>query len=250
MSRTIRLTRIHALNWYGYKDSIPVEGNLLLAGVTGSGKSILMDLIQLVLVGDQRLVRFNQSATGDRSDRSLKGYSLGDTKQEENGVTQYMRQSAITYVALEFTWPNGKRAETWGLRIEFTSAAEAHGKVTPFFIPAALTRGDFLDAEKRPLDYTAFKVSTESREGRLYTEGLEAYLRDMAQSTHLNFDRAVLRALLPTAMSFTFLKSFNDFARNFILPADKLDVSDVTADRKSTRLNSSHGGISRMPSSA
>ena len=229
MSRTIRLTRIHALNWYGYKDSIPVEGNLLLAGVTGSGKSILMDLIQLVLVGDQRLVRFNQSATGDRSDRSLKGYSLGDTKQEENGVTQYMRQSAITYVALEFTWPNGKRAETWGLRIEFTSAAEAHGKVTPFFIPAAFTRGDFLDAEKRPLDYTAFKALVESREGRLYNEGLDAYLRDMAQPTHLNFDRAVLRALLPTAMSFTFLKSFNDFARNFILPADKLDVSDVTA---------------------
>ncbi|MCI0747521.1 MAG: hypothetical protein L0Y58_19115 [Verrucomicrobia subdivision 3 bacterium] len=229
MSRTIRLTRIHALNWYGYKDSIPVEGNLLLAGVTGSGKSILMDLVQLVLVGDQRLVRFNQSATGDRSDRSLKGYCLGDLKDDEGGVDKYMRQSAITYVALEFTWPNGKRAETWGLRIEFTSAAEAHGKVTPFFIPAALTRGDFLHPDKRPLDYPAFKAFAESREGRLYPEGLDAYLRDMAQPTHLNFDRAVLRALLPTAMSFTFLKSFNDFARNFILPADKLDVSDVTA---------------------
>ena len=229
MSRTIRLTRIHALNWYGYKDSIPVEGNLLLAGVTGSGKSILMDLVQLVLVGDQRLVRFNQSATGDRSDRSLKGYCLGDLKDDEGGVDKYMRQSAITYVALEFTWPNGKRSETWGLRIEFTSAAEAHGKVTPFFIPAAFTRSDFLDTEKRPLDYTAFKALAESREGRLYSEGLDAYLRDMAQPTHLNFDRAVLRALLPTAMSFTFLKSFNDFARNFILPADKLDVSDVTA---------------------
>lgn len=229
MSRTIRLTRIHALNWYGYKDSIPVEGNLLLAGVTGSGKSILMDLVQLVLVGDQRLVRFNQSATGDRSDRSLKGYCLGDTKQEENGVTQYMRQSAISYVALEFTWPNRKRVETWGLRIEFASAAEAHGKVTPFFIPVALSRSDFLHPDKRPLDYPAFKALAEGREGRLYSEGLDAYLRDMAQPTHLNFDRAVLRALLPTAMSFTFLKSFNEFARNFILPADKLDVSDVTA---------------------
>ena len=229
MSRTIRLTRIHALNWYGYKDSIPVGGNLLLAGVTGSGKSILMDLVQLVLVGDQRLVRFNQSATGDRSDRSLKGYCLGDTKQEENGVIQYMRQSAISYVALEFTWPKGKHAETWGLRIEFASAAEAHGKITPFFLPAALARSDFLHPDKRPLDYTAFKAFVEGREGRLYSEGLDAYLRDMAQPTHLNFDRAVLRALLPTAMSFTFLKSFNEFARNFILPADKLDVSDVTA---------------------
>ena len=32
-SRAIQLTRFHALNWYGYRDSIPVDGNLLLAGV-------------------------------------------------------------------------------------------------------------------------------------------------------------------------------------------------------------------------
>lgn len=229
MNRTICLTRIHALNWYGYKDTIPVEGNLLLAGVTGSGKSILMDLIQFVLVGDQRLVRFNQSATGDRSDRSLKGYCLGDTKVEDNGVIQYMRSRAISYVALEFTWPNGKKSETWGIRVEYASAAEAHGKITPFFVPESLARGDFLDADKCPLDYTAFKAFAESREGRIYPEGIEAYLRDMAQPVHLNFDKNVLRSLLPTAMSFTFLKSFNDFARQFILPADKLDVNDVTA---------------------
>lgn len=234
MTRTIRLTRFHALNWYGYQDSLSVEGNLLLAGVTGSGKSILMDLIQLVLVGDQRAVRFNQSATGDRSDRTLKGYCLGDTKQEEDGVTQYMRQSATTYVALEFTWPGRKpRIETWGLRVEFTSAAENQGRVTPFLIPARLERSDFLDPLRIPLDYAGFKALVESHQGRLYTEGLEAYLRDMAQPTHLNFDRNILRALLPSAMSFTFLKSFNEFARQFILPSDRLDVRDVTSSYRS-----------------
>ncbi|MBM3880835.1 MAG: hypothetical protein FJ387_14145 [Verrucomicrobia bacterium] len=229
MSRAIRLSRIHALNWYGYKDTVPVEGNVLLAGVTGSGKSILMDLIQLVLVGDQRLIRFNQSATGDRSGRTLKGYCLGDTKEEENGATQYMRPSAITYAALEFAWPGDRKAETWGLRVEFASAAEAHGKVTPFLVPGTLERSDFLDQDKRPLDYAAFKAFAEGRGGRLYTEGIEAYLRDMAQPVHLNFERSVLRSLLPTAMSFTFLRSFNEFCRQFILPADRLDVTDVTA---------------------
>ncbi len=236
MTRTIRLTRLHALNWYGYQDTLPVEGNLLLAGVTGSGKSILMDLVQFVLVGDQRAVRFNQSATGDRSDRTLKGYVLGDTKQEEDGVTQYMRQSAIAYMALEFTWPGGRgepRRETWGIRVEFTSAAENHGRVTPFLIPSKLERSDFLDAQRVPLEYAPFKALVESRQGRLYTEGLEAYLRDMAQPTHLNFDRNILRALLPSAMSFTFLKSFNEFARQFILPSDRLDVRDVTASYRS-----------------
>jgi hypothetical protein len=236
MTRTIRLTRLHALNWYGYQDTLPVEGNLLLAGVTGSGKSILMDLVQFVLVGDQRAVRFNQSATGDRSDRTLKGYVLGDTKQEEDGVTQYMRQAAIAYVALEFTWPGNRkkeRVETWGLRVEFTSAAENQGRVTPFLIPASLERSDFLDAQRVPLEYASFKALVESRQGRLYTEGLEAYLRDMAQPSHLNFDRTILRALLPSAMSFTFLKSFNEFARQFILPSDRLNVADVTASYRS-----------------
>ena len=233
MSRAIHLTRFHALNWYGYRDSIPVDGNLLLAGVTGSGKSILMDLIQFVLVGDLRLVKFNQSATGTHSDRSLKGYCLGDTKQEEGGVTQYMRDSAVSYVALEFTWPNRRKFETWGFRIEFASAAESQGRVTPFFIPAALTRGDFLDEEKRPLDYTAFKALAESHtdrdgvRGRLYST-TDEYARDLQQPTHLNFNNKILRGLLPTAMSFTFLRSFNDFCRQFILSADRLDVRDVT----------------------
>ena len=34
MSRAIRLTRIHALNWYGYRDSIAVEGNKITLVIT------------------------------------------------------------------------------------------------------------------------------------------------------------------------------------------------------------------------
>jgi hypothetical protein len=232
VKKGILLSKIHALNWYGYQDSIPVQDNLLIAGITGSGKSILMDLIQFVLVGDQRLLRFNQSATGDRSARDVKGYCLGDTKEEEGGVTQFMRNSVVTFIALEFTWPGPAKVETWGFRIEFVSTAETRGQVTPFFVPASLRRADFLDDGKRPLEYGPFKamieshVNSEGIQGRIYAEPTE-YLTHMAQPTHLNFDRSVVRALLPTAMSFTFLRSFNDFCRQFILPADRLDATDV-----------------------
>jgi uncharacterized protein YPO0396 len=239
MTRSIQLTQIHALCWYGYEDSIPVQGNLLLAGVTGSGKSALMDLIQFVLIGDQRLISFNKSATGDRSDRTLKGYCLGDTKEEENGTVQYMRNSARTYVALEFTWPKGKKQEakqeTWGIRVEFTSTVEQNPRITAFFVPSRLQRSDFLDKDKYPLDVSLFRAMVESRGGRIYSDSLEPYLRDMAQPPHLNFDRDVLRRLLPTAMSFTFLRSFNDFCRQFILPSDRLDVSNVTASYRTFR---------------
>jgi len=42
----------------------------------------------------------------------LKGYVLGDLKEEDGSVEQYMRSSAITYAAQEFTWPDGQRVET------------------------------------------------------------------------------------------------------------------------------------------
>ena len=113
MSRAIQLSKIHALNWYGYRDTLPVKGNLVLAGVTGSGKSILMDLLMLVLVGPERARHhFNRSATGGRSDRTIKGYCLLDTKREENGQPQYFHDKGVTtYIGGEFTWPDGSKYE-------------------------------------------------------------------------------------------------------------------------------------------
>jgi hypothetical protein len=235
MSRAVRLTRIHAIRWYGYNDSLPVKGNLLLAGVTGSGKSVLMDLVMTVLVGSDAAHRhFNRSATGGQSDRTLKSYCLLDTKREENGVTQYQHKSSITYIALEFTWPlkedeEKPRVETWGLRVEFRNTAENQGHIRPFVCYGPMSRNDFLDTARRPLELMAFKHRVEKDlDGRLF-ETQDQYLRDMANEQHLNFNRAVLTALLPQAMSFTNLKSFDEFCRRFILPDDKLNVNDVVA---------------------
>lgn len=233
MSRAIQLSKIHALNWYGYRDSLPVKGNLVLAGVTGSGKSILMDLLMLVLVGPERARHhFNRSATGGRSDRTIKGYCLLDTKREENGQPQYFHDKGVTtYIGAEFTWPDGSRMETWGLRFEFRNTSENDGFSTPFFCPASLEREDFLsvspeDGKSRTSSLAEFKAMIESKGGRIFTSSRE-YLRDMANPSHLNFNKDVLERLLPSAMSFTNLKSFDDFCRQFVLPNEAVPVDDV-----------------------
>ncbi len=233
MSRAIQLSKIHALNWYGYRDSLPVKGNLVLAGVTGSGKSILMDLLMLVLVGPERARHhFNRSATGGRSDRTIKGYCLLDTKREENGQPQYFHDKGVTtYIGGEFTWPDGSRIETWGLRFEFRNTSENDGFSTPFFCPASLEREDFLsvspeDGKSRTSSLAEFKAMIESKGGRIFTSSRE-YLRDMANPSHLNFNKDVLERLLPSAMSFTNLKSFDDFCRQFVLPNEAVPVDDV-----------------------
>lgn len=227
MSRRISLSRIHALNWFGYNDVLDVHGNLLLAGITGSGKSILMDLIQLVLVGDQKS-KYNQSATGTASTRTLKSYCLGDTKQDIDGTPQYMRdKGAITYVALEFTWPDRKRVETWGLRLEFDSAAQNQpNHKNGFFLPGRIEKTGWLHEDRTPLDFAAFKRMVRDQGGTVF-ETMESYRREMGIPSHLNFDRSTLDYLLPAAMSFTFLRSFNEFCRQYILPAGEVDIQPV-----------------------
>jgi uncharacterized protein YPO0396 len=235
-SRAIRLSKLHAINWYGYQDTLPVQGNLVLAGVTGSGKSILMDLLMLVLVGPERARHhFNRSATGSQSDRTLKGYCLLDTKQQDSsGQAQFFHDKGVTtYVAAEFTWPEGKRMETWGLRIEFRNTAENDGHITPFFCQGSLEKNDFIrisaeDGKRRTLDILGFRQLVEARKGRVFASSRE-YLRDMHNAAHLNFNRDVLDRLLPSAMSFTNLKSFDDFCRRFVLPGEAVAIEDVVA---------------------
>lgn len=227
MSRRIDLTRIHAINWFGYQDVLDVHGNLLIAGVTGSGKSILMDLVQLVLVGDQKS-KYNQSATGAASTRTLKSYCLGDTKQDIDGAPQYMRdKGAITYAALEFTWPDRKRVETWGLRIEFDNAAQNQpNHKNGFFFPGRIDKSGWLHEDRTPMDLPAFKRFVRERGGNVF-ETMDSYRREMGLPSHLNFDRPTLDYLLPAAMSFTFLRSFNDFCRQYILPSGDIDIQPV-----------------------
>ncbi|MGZ4964293.1 MAG: ATP-binding protein, partial [Limisphaerales bacterium] len=77
LKQPVQLTRIIAVNWYGFNQVLDITGNLLVTGDYGAGKSALLDLVQRVLLGSH--ARFNRAATGDASKRQLKGYCLCDT---------------------------------------------------------------------------------------------------------------------------------------------------------------------------
>jgi hypothetical protein len=62
VSRRISLTRIIALNWYGFRQIIDLDENILISGAFVTGKSALLDLIQYVLLGEHW--RANRAASG------------------------------------------------------------------------------------------------------------------------------------------------------------------------------------------
>jgi len=230
-SRCIRLTRIHAIQWFGYCDTFDIHGNLLIAGRTGAGKSVLMDLIQLVLIGDQR-AKYNAASDGrgHTSGRDKKSYCLCDMQEDINGVPQYARDGGTTYVALEFMWPDGQQVETWGMRIDYPTSETQSPEEEFFRIPERLERADFVSEEGFALELDAFRVLVRKMDGELFRNVTE-YRKRLGE--HLNFHRETIDFLMPSAMSFAFLPRFDEFCRRYILQAEDIKIEPVQQSYRS-----------------
>ena len=233
MSQRISLTRIVAINWYGFRQIFDVDDNVLISGAFGTGKSALLDLMQYVLLGEHW--RANRAATGNARGRDLMGYCLGDTNQaSKDGGRHFLRRSGVTLVALEFTRPSsrsgkGPERETWGVRLEFSSP-DARPKHTYFFIPARLEYADIAPNGKM-LGEDEFKtwVRREAFTDFLITERQGDYLKEMATPRHLNFDDTAFHRTFPKAIAFELEENVERFIREFILEQNPLDVREVRA---------------------
>lgn len=260
MTRRITLSRIVAVNWYGYRQFIDVRGLSLITGANGSGKSALLDLIQFVMLGEQ-LSRFNKAAAGAGSGRTLRGYCLCDTNTlGRDGQERFLRTSGVTIAALEFEFPlvageTEPRRQTWGARIEFDSPT-SKGRTLWFTVPGRLERSDFLrdnpllgGEEFLPED--EFRVHTKRDLGGETWEHQRTYLEEMKQRTALHFDREQMNKTLPKAMAFQPESNFEAFIRDYLLEAGMPNVRAVKASvdahrRAKERLEKMHDQFTRL----
>lgn len=231
MSRRISLTRIIALNWYGFRQIFDVSDNILMSGAFGTGKSALLDLVQYVLLGEHW--RANRAAAGNARGRDLVGYCLGDTNQTRNGQRHFLRSSGVTLVGLEFTRaadsPNeAPKRETWGIRLEYRSpdSAPAH---TYFLIPDRLEYAAVAPEGKLLSDDEFRRWVRREFDPECIFSRQRDYLEEMAAPRHLNFDATAFQRTFPKAIAFELEESVEKFIREFILEESPLDVREVRA---------------------
>ena len=260
MPSRVHLSRIIAINWYGYRRFIDVSGLSLITGANGSGKSVLLDLIQFVLLGES-LSRFNKAAAGAGSGRSLRGYCLCDTNtQGADGQERYLRPSGVTLAALEFVWPQedgeeSPRRETWGARIEFEGPS-ARAKTLWFNIPNRIEKENFLTRDLDPdalafMPEDEFRVHVKRDLGGDVFDRQGSYLEEMATRGHLGFDRPQMNKTLPNSMAFQPVESFEKFIREYLLEPGLPDVKAVRASvdahrRAQDRLAKMHDQLDRL----
>ncbi len=223
LKRPVQLTRLIAVNWYGFNQVIDVQGNLLITGEYGTGKSALLDLIQRVLLGSK--ARFNRAATGDASKRDLRGYCLCDTNTSTEAAEQFSRDQAVTFAGLEFTWPDGKRRQTWGQRIEFESPT-SRPSILFFCYPDRLDLSAACNEAGEFVGEAQFRAWLK-REGADYWDREESYLENLATPGNLNLNLKLLVRTLPEALAFQRIASFDRFIRERLLAEAPLEVDEV-----------------------
>lgn len=215
----LTLTQIFLHNWHRfYHHLIPVEDSLYLAGHNGSGKSSILDAMQVVLIGDGNRVRFNSSAQ-ERSHRNLDSYVRGKL-----GEQRWLRPgNTVAYIALEFSdRENRLNQTTLGVCIE---SNESKTERTFFIIDGGIDPDRFMCEEHgRTRELTrrelrqAFRNTRKARHFDQVSE-YQVEMRNSLGGLNERFFDLFLRAL-----TFQPMRDIREFVERWLLEERGLEI--------------------------
>lgn len=161
-----KLKKMLLLHWYTYSnEEIEWSDINFLTGDTGSGKSTIIDALQLIVLGDSSGTFFNKAAN-EKSERTLKGYLFGETGDDGEAGFRYIRNGRFTsYVALE--WENTVRHEAFVTGFVADCYADMTWTQRWFILKKHGIPDDrFCTREGVPLDISALRTTVRNRYGK------------------------------------------------------------------------------------
>lgn len=243
MTSAFVLRNITAVNYYLYQQDFPIEGvgNTVFLGGNGSGKSVLLDAIQIVMTGmNKRYLDLNSRIAEGRANRRTVLEACLGLLDDGQG---YERDSCLTYIALGFETTDATQRCTAGVCIEAKAAAGEEHVLGLFFVEGTILRRDdfvdpvgggfqekawasFLDEQRRQ----GRDVQTFQRQNnRTFLRHLYAAINANARGTQLDPDRA--RAAMRQALSFDIgqITSVTTFVQSFLLDDVPIEIETFQA---------------------
>ena len=212
------LKKLLLINWHYFSHQmIEFEQLNYMTGVNASGKSTIIDALQLVLFGDTAGRYFNKSASG-KSARTLDSYLCGELSDNADGGYRYLRSGRFTsYVVTEWYDDVKHRSLTFGGVFDVYSPND---KTARFFKYIGQIPDDQFIVSRVPLDIPKLREFFKRgnvREARFFDSG-KAY-RDEIYGL-LGGLRDKFRDLLKKAVAFNPDNDIQKFITEFICESD------------------------------
>lgn len=224
-----RLTKLRLINWHYFSNTtVDLKDITFLTGPNGTGKSTIIDAMQILILGTTRSDNFNKAANEKgRSGRNLLSYLRGQTGVADDGKVINLRPGNFTsYIAMEITDDQEDRVFTIGIVFDVDSA-DAIDKHF-FYIDGPFPENDFS---------TGTDPNGKKARPLMYRE-LSAYLRDNYSGNHFrvfssdtdyqNFIREAFGnlpekyfSLFKKAVSFAPISDISSFITEYICDVDK-----------------------------
>lgn len=219
-----KLTRIKLVNWHYFgNETIDVNGSFLLSGENASGKSTILDAIQLILTTNTR--RFNPAAN-EKSKRDLKGYVRCKTGEEGN--TYVRKNSVISYVALEFYEESKDRFFVLGAK--FDSPDEEAEIRRVWFCEEGTLDGFSFIVDNKPATDEQFKNNGKKIAYiRSTKEAKDRFKRRLGNLDENFFD------MIPKSLAFKPMDNVKKFITQFILPEKQIEVDVLRENIRNLR---------------
>ncbi len=224
------LKKVLLINWLNYSFQEVEFGRItFLTGKNASGKSTLIDAIQLVMLGETNGKFFNQAAN-EKSGRTLESYLYGYKGDIETNLSQkVMREGGFTsYIALEFF--DEEKAKYFTLGFTAQCPKDRKGMRHRWFIlhDSPIPETKLLNAHSRPYNFDEFKeFLSEHLNGRYDIYDTNARYRD-AELFEIGELKPKYHGTLKKAVPFAPILNIADFITEYICDVrSKIDISGM-----------------------
>ena len=219
----IKLNKVVLINWmYFQKATLNINGNTALVGINGTGKSTLIDAIQMLLLGQQQ-AKFNANANAEK--RTLESYVRGEVRVD--GEPFLRNGDVITYLALEII-SNGTK-HVFGINVNYRSTLSKLDDPRYFYVKDLDLTEELFINDKFPKSYDVLIKELKASYEFFPFPTLYAYKFKLKDILGLKDETTYFKAL-SRAVGLKNITDCNKFINDFVLDAKPIDVSTIKSN--------------------